>query len=105
MEKRMTLRRDWRAKIIFQDEFGEELLYLYSKDISLGGLFLEEAPPLALGSLAFLSFALPGKKEPLKVTGEVVRFTNGGHFAGIGVRFVGLEPEAWRQLSGFVNPP
>ncbi|MDO8494017.1 MAG: PilZ domain-containing protein [Deltaproteobacteria bacterium] len=99
LEKRLYIRRPWRSKIIFEDEFGGELLYLFSKDISLGGLFLEDPPPLAVGSLAFLSFALPDKKRPLRATGEVIRFAG----SGIGIRFLDLEPEFLERLSQFIQ--
>ena len=108
-EKRLNVRKSWRCKIIFEDEFGEGLLYLYSKDISLGGLFLEETPPLKLGAHLLLSFALPGKKRPLRLTGEVVRFVE--HLMGpakslrkgVGVRFVDIDSESRQQLVDFVK--
>lgn len=107
-EKRLDTRKDWRSKIVFEDEFGCGLLYLYSKDISLGGLFLEEPPPLKLGAHLLLSFVLPGKKRPIKITGEVVRFIEHemeGEPAlrkGVGIRFVDVDPESRKQLSSFI---
>lgn len=108
-EKRLSLRRRWRSKIVFEDEFGQGLIYLYSKDISLGGLFLESSPPLRLGAQLFLSFTLPGKKRPIKVTGQVVRFVehevkgNLAPSADAGVRFVDLDPKSFKQLVSFVQ--
>lgn len=107
--RRLTLRRRWRGKIIFEDEFGEGLIYLYSKDISLGGLYLENPPPLRLGAQLLLSFALPGNKRPLKLTGELVRFVehamngSGKVRAGAGVRFVDMDSESFKQLSQFIK--
>ena len=108
-EKRLNVRRKWRSKIVFENEFGEGLLYVYSKDISLGGLFLEESPPLKLGAHLFLSFALPGNKRPLRTIGEVVRFIEHGgkHLEkikkGVGVRFVDLDSDGLQQLAVFLN--
>ncbi|OGQ04543.1 MAG: hypothetical protein A2W61_00595 [Deltaproteobacteria bacterium RIFCSPLOWO2_01_44_7] len=108
-DKRLALRRKWRSKIVFEDEFGEGLIYLYSKDISLGGLFLEEPPPLKLGASLFLSFILPGRKRPIKVTGQVVRFveheveSNQSLKKGAGVRFLDLDPKTYQLLSEFVK--
>ncbi|MDP2600443.1 MAG: PilZ domain-containing protein [Deltaproteobacteria bacterium] len=106
-EKRLSLRRKWRAKIVFEDEFGEGILYLYSKDISLGGLFLETPPPLKLGAHLFLSFLLPGEKRPLKMTGQVVRLVDhdkgGGLHTGAGIRFTDLDMKTFKILSGFVR--
>lgn len=110
-EKRLHVRRAWRSKIIFEDEFGRGLLCLYSKDISLGGLFLEETPPLKLGAHLLLSFVLPGKKRPIRLTGEVVRFIEHGMGEmqalrkGVGIRFVDIDPENRKQLSSFINRP
>ena len=106
-EKRLSFRRKWRAKIVFEDEFGEGILYLYSKDISLGGLFLETPPPLKLGAHLFLSFVLPGKKRPLKMTGQVVRMVDSGEetgpHRGAGIRFTDLDAKTFKALSGFVR--
>lgn len=106
-EKRLALRRKWRSKIVFEDEFGEGIIYLYSKDISLGGLFLEEPPPLSLGAQLFLSFMLPGKKRPLKVTGQVVRLVEheekGALSKGAGIRFVDLDTKTFQQLAAFLQ--
>lgn len=108
-EKRLTLRRAWRTKVVLEDEYGEGLVYLYSKDISLGGLLLEEAPPLKLGSQLFLSFCLPGKKRPIRITGQIVRFiehsVNGTATVKreAGIRFVDLDPRTFELLSAFVR--
>lgn len=107
--RRLALRRRWRGKIVFEDEFGESLIYLYSKDISLGGLYLENPPPLQLGAQLLLSFALPGNKRPIKLTGEVVRFVEHPQGnsekvrRGAGVRFVDLDGESLKQLSQFIQ--
>ncbi|MBI4224267.1 MAG: PilZ domain-containing protein [Deltaproteobacteria bacterium] len=101
------MRRTWRSKIIFEDEFGRGLIYLYSRDISLGGLFLENPPPLKMGAQLLLSILLPGRRRPLKVTGQVVRFVEHEMGArvrcGLGVRFVDMDPEVLKHLSSFVN--
>lgn len=107
-EKRIALRRKWRSKIVFEDEFGEGLIYLYSKDISLGGLFLEGPPPLKMGAQLFLSFVLPGKKRPVKVTGQIVRFVEHAvgeekKETGAGIRFVDLDVKSYRQLADFIQ--
>lgn len=109
MEKRLHVRKKWRSKVVFEDEFGEGLIYLYSKDVSLGGLFLEDPPPLKLGAHLFLSLLLPGTKKPLRLTGQIVRFVehNAGApqkpRAGAGVRFVDIDGESLERLTAFVN--
>lgn len=109
MDKRLDVRKTWRSKIVFEDEFGKGLIYLYSKDVSLGGIYLEDSPPIQLGAHLFLSFVLPGKKRPLRMTGQIVRFVEHplGSLEkvrkGAGVRFVDLDSESRRHLADFIN--
>lgn len=106
-EKRLYPRRSWRTKVVFENEFGEGIIYLYSKDLSLGGMFLEESPPLRVGTQLFLSFEIPESKKPIQVTAQIVRvvndipsdvFTN-----GIGIRFVDFAPQSLEVLSQFLS--
>lgn len=101
-EKRLNPRKYWKGRVVFEDERGEEFLYLNACDISLGGVFLERPPPVQLGTRLLLSFVLPGKKRPLRVTGQVMRFLEEGR-SGIGVRFVDLPPTAFHQLAAFLS--
>lgn len=108
-EKRLNVRKAWRSKIVFEDEFGKGLIYLYSQDISLGGLYLENPPPIQSGAHLLLSFILPGKKRPLRITGQIVRFVEHGLDPseqvrkGAGVRFVDVDTESRQQLAIFIN--
>lgn len=109
MNKRLHVRKKWRTKIVLENEFGEGLVYFYSRDISLGGLFLDNPPPLKLGAHLFLSFVLPGKKRPLHLVGEVVRFVERDLVkkeilhAGAGVRFVDVDPKTRSQIADFIQ--
>lgn len=94
-ERRLTGRRLWKSKIVLEDEFGEGLVYLYSHDISLGGLFLKNPPPLKMGAHLFLSFVLPGKKRSIRLTGQVVRFASQ---KGAGIRFVDVDAKTFKML-------
>lgn len=103
-DKRMHPRRDLRTAIVFEDEFGDGLFYVYSENISLGGLFLASSVPLRIGTMLFLSFHLPGYKRPLRVTGEVVRVQRPGDDGdGIGIRFVGVPANILKKLGGFLS--
>jgi uncharacterized protein (TIGR02266 family) len=101
-EKRFYPRTSFITKVVFEDELGEGLFYVFSKDISMGGLFLASDIPVAVGALLFLSFALPGCAKPVKVTGEVVRQCDreGG---GMGIRFLGLSGFARKRLEDFLE--
>lgn len=100
----MHPRRPYRTRIVFEDEFGDGLFYVYSQDISMGGLFLASDVPLRVGTLLFLSFQLPPHKRAIRITGEVVRRAGeaGEPAAGMGVRFVGLTDLARRRLEDFL---
>lgn len=106
-EKRLHPRRYWRTRINFEDEFGDGIIYLYSRDISLGGLYLDETPPFKMGTQLFLSFVLPGKKRPLRLTGQVVRIVEhtpeGKPKVGAGIRFSQLPEKALKQLVQFLH--
>lgn len=104
-EKRIHPRKQIRTRIIFEDEFGEGLFYVWSEDVSMGGLFLASDIPIRLGSLIFLSFTLPHNKRPLKATGEVVRKSRSGEGSrlGMGIRFVGLSEATAKKLEEFLT--
>src|SRR5271154_4357196 len=54
-----------------------------SKDISLGGMFIETASPPAFGATVKVGFTLPGRRTALLVTGTV-RWRSK---SGMGVQF------------------
>lgn len=103
-ERRLYPRKSIRTAVVFEDEFSEGLFYVYSENISMGGLFLASSVPLRVGTMLFLSFTLPGYKRPIRVTGEVVRVVRPeGGGEGVGVRFVGLNGKALRRLEEFLS--
>ena len=62
-------------------------------NISLGGLYLESASPLPIGTTVQLRFQLPTQPEPVEVAGDVrwvVKKEGPGDKSGIGIRFQGL---------------
>jgi len=104
-ERRLFARKAFQTDVVFEDEFGEGLFFVKSCDISMGGIFLASSIPVRLGTLLFLSFALPSHKRPIKLTGEVVRITNPGPPAlqGMGIRFVGLTDMVLKRLEDFLS--
>ena len=104
-ERRLYPRRPLRTKVIFDDEFGDGLFYVYSEDVSMGGIFLASDIPVRIGTMLFLSFCLHGHKRPIRVTGEVVRRAGGGEtgLSGVGIRFVGLSDLARKRLEEFLS--
>jgi uncharacterized protein (TIGR02266 family) len=64
-----------------------------TRNISLGGLYLESAAALPIGITVQLRFQLPTQPEPVEVAGDVrwvVKKEGAGEQAGIGIRFQGL---------------
>ena len=102
-ERRLYERHPLRTAVVFEDEFGEGVFFVYSENLSVGGLFLASSVPLRIGTMLFLSFHLPGSKRPLRVTGEVVRVAlPSGSGEGIGIRFVGLPKKILEKLEEFL---
>lgn len=109
IERRLFPRKLVRTKVVFEDEFGEGLIYLFSENISLGGIFLASDVPIKTGSYVFLSFYLPDTKTHIRATGQVVRVSRPDSAIldkkrdGIGIRFVGLSPEASQAIQGYIS--
>ncbi|MFH1830513.1 MAG: PilZ domain-containing protein [Pseudomonadota bacterium] len=99
-ERRLFPRKSLRTKVVFEDEFGDGLFYVWSEDISEGGIFLASDIPVKLGTFLYLSFVLPTHKRPIRVTGEVIRLSAPG---GMGIRFVGLSDIARKRLEDFIS--
>jgi len=104
-ERRIFMRRPIKTKVVFEDEFGDGLFFVYSKDISMGGIYLASSIPMRVGTMLFLSFALPSYKRPIKITGEVVRIMEDADkkTKGMGIRFLGLSETAQKRLSKFLS--
>lgn len=63
-----------------------------TRNLSLGGMFIESTELLPIQSTVELRFSLPAQPEPVEVTAEVrwIERGDGGVAAGMGVRFHGL---------------
>lgn len=109
MEKRLFPRKLIGTKVIFEDEFGDGLICLYAEDISMGGIFISSDIPIKIGSYVFLSFYLPVSNVEIRATGQVMRIARKeskegfDRREGMGIRFVGLSPEAAKAIQDFVS--
>ena len=74
-----------------------------TRNISLGGLYLESATALPIGITVQLRFQLPTQPEPVEVAGDVrwVVKTGVGDQSGIGIRFQGLRARDVWALNRF----
>jgi uncharacterized protein (TIGR02266 family) len=71
-------------------------------NISLGGLFIDSALPLAVGMSVQLRFQLPTQPEPVEVAGDVRWVVKkGAGESGIGIRFQGLRARDVWALNRF----
>lgn len=74
-----------------------------TRDISLGGLFLEMTVGIEIGARVGLDLSLDGRK--FKLEGEVVwtLANEDGQTAGVGLRFVALEAATKRAIEAFMK--
>jgi c-di-GMP-binding flagellar brake protein YcgR len=103
-DKRLHFRKQIEVPINFEDEFGNSLIYLLSKDISLGGIFLDGDVPIKVGSQTFLNFILPGDSVSIRCTAKVVRIVREEEkIEGFGVQFVNVADIDRLKLENFIK--
>jgi len=73
-----------------------------TRNISLGGVFVEIDQALPLGAKVALSFRVPTQPEPIEVAGQVRWMeTEEGRMRGVGIRFEGLRARDVWALNKF----
>ncbi len=74
-----------------------------SKNLSLGGMFVEIVDPLPVQTTVQVRFRVPTQPEPIDVTGEIrwVERAPAGQAAGMGIRFHGLRARDVWALNRF----
>jgi uncharacterized protein (TIGR02266 family) len=109
-EKRLYPRVPIRTQVVFENEDSEGVLYFFSTDISAGGLFIETATPIKLGTQVFLRFSLTPRAKPIQATGEVVRVmrdhkdeTQQKGKMGVGVQFIYIHPLDRQLIQDFIT--
>jgi len=75
----------------------------HSRNISLGGMFVETAQALPVQTTIQVRFRVPTQPEPIDVTGEVrwVEAGGVGQLSGMGIRFHGLRARDVWALNRF----
>lgn len=107
---RISPRKILKARVIFEDEFGEDFLYFISSNISTSGIFIQTTLPLASGTKVFLKFCLYVGDSPIRVAAEVMRqFTERRGpgrkkpiVPGIGLKFLGLSQDDFLKIEKFM---
>jgi uncharacterized protein (TIGR02266 family) len=77
----------------------------FCANINEGGMFVETESPPEPETLVQLQIRLPGLDEPLPVAGRVAWVSEGKEGAppGMGIEFIGLDPEARRTINAVVR--
>jgi uncharacterized protein (TIGR02266 family) len=100
-ERRAQDRHPIRLQVEY--ECLEDFLTDYSANLSVGGMFIETARPLPLGTRFRLRFTLPGFDAPVDSEAEVRWVLDedlGGPLPrGMGVRFKGMDPSLQARIA------
>jgi hypothetical protein len=81
----------------------DELLRMYSRDVSVGGMFLPTAREIPLATELRLEVRHPQADSVFPLTAVVRRLST--QPLGIGVEFVGLDDRRRRQFFEFIHAP
>ncbi len=111
-ERRMYPRKPADLKVFLQAFSGSELVFqatLPSRDISIGGIFLESEFFLKTGTRLQARFELEGADEPIEVEATVVRQERlddgGGVRSGFALEFVQYFGNSKQLLASFFLAP
>lgn len=81
------------VRIPVEVRYQDQILPTFTRNISLGGMFIELVDKLPFGAVVQLTFSLPELSEPLTVDAHV-RWVQG--VDGIGIQFTSLRArEVW----------
>jgi uncharacterized protein (TIGR02266 family) len=72
-------------------------------NVSRNGMFLRSQYVDERGAEVEVSFALPGDRQPVAVTGKVVRVLESSLSPGMGIRFAAMPDAARRRLADFMR--
>lgn len=111
MNKRISPRKILQTRVIFEDEFDEDLLYFISNDISTSGIFIQTKLPLKAGTKVFLKFYLYVDDEPIRIAAEVMRQMTVKRgpgrrkpiTPGVGLKFLGLSQKDFKKIESFMR--
>lgn len=76
-------------------------LTAFTRNISLGGMFIEGDDVLPVQATVQIKFRVPTQREPIEVTGEVRWVERSTSPAGMGIRFHGLRARDVWALNRF----
>lgn len=102
-DRRKTTRADLIVRVDYQTV--DELFSEFARNINEGGIFIESEHPHPLGTPVKLQFQVPGSQDPIRVSGLVVRVSEGDPTepAGMGIEFENLDAEARGLIDDLVR--
>ena len=107
-----NLRRTRRipAQFLVQYTVNDQTKVLWARNLSRGGIFVQNQSPDPVGTFAHLSFTLPGGESRLLVRARVARSTSGSHITeqgvfppGNGLEFTEISEPAARLLKEYTD--
>lgn len=105
MEHRRSDRR-YERRVAIDLVYEGTVLSTFTRNISLGGVFLETDRTLPFGVRVSLKFKVPTQSELVMVDGQVRWMEQeGGYVRGIGIRFEGLRARDVWALNKFFESP
>jgi type IV pilus assembly protein PilZ len=107
MDDRRTQNRLPVPRVLVKISTPERMRVAYLKDLSEGGVFIRTDKPLALERVVDVDLLAPGRSEPLRLRGRIVRVQNDeasrvANLQGMGVRFIELTPQQDQALKALV---
>ena len=111
MDNRISERKTFQTRVIFEDEFNEDFLYFTSTNISVSGIFIQTKLPFKAGTRVFLKFSLYEGDAPIQASGEVMRFMDKKRgpgrkrpiTTGVGLKFLGLTESDFLKVKDYVE--
>ena len=88
----------WMEEII-----GEEVYFRRTGNVSLGGVYFENAIPHGAGTEITLKFVLPGDQEMVVARGEVLHPIDANEDRGMRVRFISIEGDGDKRMRTFME--
>ena len=110
-DRRTSLRLPLKVRIYISEGEGDGLLYFYSSNISLRGVFLISDLLLEAKTKLRLEWTLPlsDRKFQVKVNGEVRWIQSSTHSdtgfvpPGMGIKFIDIDEETDKALSQYIE--
>ncbi len=102
-DRRKSQRADLVVRVDYQTV--DDLFSEFARNINEGGIFIESEHPHPLGTPVKLQFQVPGSDGPIRVSGLVVRVSEGSESApaGMGIEFENLDAEARQTIDELVR--